>query len=157
MLMNLDWPRISPTDWHGKMQYIRFPVQVIDAARDTLINIAWHFAHHFQGARQSGLLDQLLPILDDISDNKSLDDLKSMRILPAAWISRHVRIHAIQSAKTTVKLSVEHFALPTLAREAGGDLKTLMNQEKDRYCPRIFFPASEMLSRRRVGFVSLLW
>ena len=92
-------------DWFGGMQPIRYPVQVIDAMRDVILNAAW------QHAQQMGLYRPFLSLAgfpfdgylsDDYLSSNEVQYFQELGISPLAWASRSARTKVITSATHSV-------------------------------------------------------
>ena len=95
-------------DWHGPMNDIQYPVLIIDAMRDLLLN-AWYqyMADKSDEALGKSLYTINLLLSDDVQTNMFTVSAKSaiflpLRINPAAWASRTSQVRAIAAAKTSV-------------------------------------------------------
>lgn len=98
-------------DWSGAMQSIRYPVQVIDAIRDIILNVAWQYfqptgeGFHFVQDKAFMALAGY-PFNGYLSDDYlSSDDMKyfqGLGINPMAWASRSARTQVITSATRSV-------------------------------------------------------
>jgi hypothetical protein len=103
-------------DWFGAMQPIRYPVQVIDAMRDVILNVAWQY---FQPHMPVSLLDtgqhlwnmafmELAGypfngyLSDDYLSQAKIQYFQRLGINPTAWATRSARTQVITSATRTV-------------------------------------------------------
>lgn len=102
-------------DWYGEMTHIRYPVQMVDALRDVAVNALWHLTHQvatetdvIDTLKRAAVMKSLSNFVESVKDTKLRDTLGKMKIHPAAWASRLVRVGAIASAQKCVRMSVEH-------------------------------------------------
>ena len=87
-------------DWHGDMKAIQYPVQVVDAIRDVILNLAWQYynPHAFEEYSEKFLL-----LAGALSDDKIAPLLfHELGINPTAWASRYARIQAITAASKNI-------------------------------------------------------
>jgi hypothetical protein len=86
-------------DWTGPMDKIAYPIQIIDAVRDVIVNILFRifwvskndFIYYFDSF-----------ILPAVSDEKLMASFEKAGVTPTAWASRITRCKAIASAKSAV-------------------------------------------------------
>ena len=124
-------------DWYGPMKNIDYPIQMIDALRDVVLNLAWQWS-----------ADQLaLTIIEKPVDlrglliwtlNKALSDdslyalvLKENKINSLAWASRTAKIHAISNAKHSVIIS-QQMLVDSLPMDDNDDYRKLINGDKPK-------------------------
>lgn len=96
-------------DWSGGMQSIRYPVQVIDALRDVVLNVAWQFIQPTGGFSLSDNAFMLLAgypfngyLSDDYLSKDGVQYFQGLGINPTAWATRSARTQAITSATRSV-------------------------------------------------------
>lgn len=90
-------------DWTGKMDSIEYPIQLIDAIRDLILNILFRKVYR-SGTWLSTIAlntywNSMLPAVSDV---KLLPKFVEAGVTPAAWASRITRCKAIASATKTV-------------------------------------------------------
>lgn len=98
-------------DWTGHKKH-RYPVQIIDAMRDTLLNIVfrkiWTSVKHSRSVQPledvCWALDHVLPCLDD---SLLKGKIHEAGITPAAWASRIARNKAISLAEKSIHMDIE--------------------------------------------------
>ena len=98
-------------DWHGAMQPIRYPVQIIDAVRDIVLNVAWQYLQP-SGSRWHFIWDQAFLELagypfngflsDDYLSSSKMKYLQDLGVNPTAWASRSARTQVITSATRSI-------------------------------------------------------
>ena len=90
-------------DWYGPMQEIDYPVMVIDAARDVILNAVWQRSIG-AGDGYFGLGTIIYGLTKTLGDDfqKRLPYFQQYKINPAAWASRHTRTWAIANAQSSV-------------------------------------------------------
>ncbi|KAK3368471.1 hypothetical protein B0H63DRAFT_528836 [Podospora didyma] len=100
-------------DWFGPMYHIDYPVQLIDATRDLVLNIVWKIGATTKPDTMASFFkpafNKLLTAVAD-SNTEMQARMKNLRITPAAWASRIARNTAIKSAKKSIHISTEMFA-----------------------------------------------
>jgi hypothetical protein len=91
-------------DWTGPMKKIAYPVQVIDAVRDLVLNILYRlfWVHNNDYIHTFSML--FMPVVADV-EHQRLEVRTSFAdagVTPTAWASRIARCKAIESAKSAV-------------------------------------------------------
>lgn len=96
-------------DWYRPMKNVDYPIQIIDALRDIVMNLCWQWS-----ADQFYLLEKPWDMRGSLiwAMNKVLSDeslygfvFKDSKIKPLAWASRTAKTHAIANAKSSVIIS----------------------------------------------------
>ena len=91
-------------DWSGAMQPIRYPVQVIDAFRDIVLNVAWQSLQPTGGFLFMELAGYPFNgyLSDDYLSSDKVKYFQGLGINPTAWASRSARTQVINSATRSV-------------------------------------------------------
>jgi len=109
-------------DWHGLMKEITYPVMIVDAARDIMMNALWQLNAHRSDKPDEGLgflIYVLNLLMSDPVQSEALSGLsgaavdlalkksnrttfKELKISPVAWASRSTRTLAIAGAQKSV-------------------------------------------------------
>lgn len=119
-------------DWYGPMKNIEYPIQIIDALRDIVMNLCWQWS-----ADKPWLLEWPYDMRGSLiwALNKALSDdnlyglvFKDNKINPLAWASRTAKTQAIANAKSSVIIS-QQMLVDSLPMD-NGDYRTLVNGDK---------------------------
>ena len=128
-------------DWHGDMDKLEYPIQIIDAIRDVIVNAVYCIfvakISSFTGPlfNRQTLGPQFDPlVLKPVSDMRLLKSFQEAKVAPTAWASRIARCNAIAGAKTHVILDAESIACFLHLREKdwtteGGKYLEMVNKQ----------------------------
>lgn len=95
-------------DWFGPMQSIEYPIQLIDAIRDIVLNVGWRLLWAQKGKSYiSGFKGWFM---EPLADTALLPSFRKAKITPTAWASRIARTAVIQKAKETVYIDIQTIA-----------------------------------------------
>jgi hypothetical protein len=99
-------------DWHGDMYELEYPVQLIDAIRDVIVNVVYRtIMTKSPQMLLPGMVSHFEPsVLRSVADQNLLPSFQAARVAPTSWASRIARCKAIASAKTEVILDAESIA-----------------------------------------------
>ncbi|KAF7167881.1 hypothetical protein CNMCM5623_001028 [Aspergillus felis] len=89
-------------DWRdGSREY---PVQILDAIRDILLQGLW-------GLNKLHLpkINLMSVFVDALADKNMVQFLSQFNVTPAAWASKHARLHAISSATSSIHMTQQTF------------------------------------------------
>jgi hypothetical protein len=99
-------------DWHGALMTLQYPVMVLDAARDVMLNV-----HNLgNDALPKEKCEDIVKAIQALADDTAEDWLgvglrETFKCSPAAWASRFAIQHAISKATRTVYLSNQMISL----------------------------------------------
>lgn len=98
-------------DWTGKMDKLEYPIQIIDAIRDLILNIlfrkVWTSTYLTRSMALGRYWSKMVPAL---ADARLLSKFHDAGVTPAAWASRITRCKAVSSAKSTVYIDAATIA-----------------------------------------------
>jgi hypothetical protein len=84
-------------DWTGSMNKIAYPIQVIDAVRDVILNVLFRMLW----VRNNNFIRMFSKlIVPAVTDEKLKTSFEDAAVSPAAWTSRITRCKAIASARS---------------------------------------------------------
>lgn len=94
-------------DMNGSNHKLRYPIQIIDAIRDLVLNLLWHLiqirAPHFLWAFET-------MVISTLSDHNLVQSMRAASTSPAAWASRIARCKAIELAQHHVYIDTDTIA-----------------------------------------------
>jgi hypothetical protein len=117
-------------DWHGPNLTLEYPVMVLDAVRDLMLNIKPLGDDHLTQEKCVEIVKAIYEASDDAEKGKLGSKLRSeLNCSPAAWASRFAIQHAISKASRSVHMSNQMIALKGLqeGRQSYDHLKEEVN------------------------------
>jgi hypothetical protein len=95
-------------DWVGPMQNIEYPIQLIDAIRDIILNVSWRLLWTQNGKFYMNGFKGLF--MKPLADDTLLPSFRKAKITPTAWASRIARTAVIQKAQEVVYIDIQTIA-----------------------------------------------
>ena len=94
----------------GSSENLGYPVLIIDAVRDIVLNILFRVFWEFGGRLALATVFRSI-VMPSISDDSMLPDLLQAGVTPVAWASRIARREAITNAKHSVYIDAQIIAM----------------------------------------------
>ncbi|MCJ1283553.1 hypothetical protein MMC26_002883 [Xylographa opegraphella] len=91
-------------DWAGPMNSIQYPVQLIDALRDLMLNIVWSL--NIYKLPSFNIMPQAVAELGD-DNSEIMTTLSELGVTSAAWATRYARTQAVANAVNSLHISTE--------------------------------------------------
>jgi hypothetical protein len=107
-------------DWYGDMDELEYPVQIIDAVRDLILNVTYHVIMAKAGSLGPMIINGNfeMTLMPAISDKSMLTSFQAAKVAPTAWASRIARCEAIAGAQSSVIIDAESIACFLHLRES---------------------------------------
>jgi hypothetical protein len=115
-------------DWTGSMDKLEYPVQIIDAVRDLVLNVLFRIFWTTAGGAFVRVFKTLT--LPSITDDKMMASYQKAGVTPTAWASRIARCQAIAHAKQAVYIDAQ--ILGCFLHQSNPNWKTRLEQINEK-------------------------